>query len=849
MHSCPVCQSDQVIFSGNPRFHVDGRPTAMCPHAEAHARAGCGPYPVHYFADTGEAVRTVKRHPWELLYSAGNPADINEAGRRFAGTFLQEFCGVVGLTKAVVDELSADPELAPHLPKPKVMAAADQEGWPVMMAPLYGKEGHVGLEIRSFSPAGKPRPGETENRGPGRIVRTIGQRGLYLTDPYGSPRCIVVFEGIWDAISARYDAFENQNGEFVFGGMTANSSAEVIRGTLKRFFPNVPVIVLPDRDRPGVQAMARLRRVFPGVVLQGLNDQNGRGPKDYREAPLERRWPALLSAVEEGLMEWERRRLGDDPLGRSIIAVKPPEHEMVKDAIAALARKGGYYLRGQHMAYVWKHRGQKRSDGVPGIPAGSPVIREATPHWTREHLSQCVRFVKENSDGTTRDCLVPDWLCLMVLASSKLQMLPALQALVEVPVILPDGSILDEPGLDPETGVFYAPHRSYPEMPDCPSHEDAKIAAQRLCYLVADFPFAERPSPEAHRAAWLAFLLTGFARFAIQGPVPFVLLEANGQAAGKGLLAQLTGRLILGRSLPVGVAPSDGEELQKLAFSFLREGLRLALLDEAPSPFGSRQWNALITAYPTYEGRILGQSTTMRVPQVAIWVVTGNNVALTSDCVRRCLHIRLEPLDERPEDRQGFQIPDLLGHVHRNHAELVRDVLTILRAYVVAGRPAFDLKPWGSFQEWSDLVRNAVFWVLGVDCDTREALAERADSTRAAHSALIHELREHFELLPFTTEQVLDLYITRDPRHTALIEVIDELNVNPKGLSSRSLGRILLRAIGAVHGGSRLDIQKAKRAGSRVWIIRKVGVPAPPRDGFEGIGGSFPRTEGQDLPP
>ncbi len=34
--------------------------------------------------------------------------------------------------------------------------------------------------------------------------------------------------------------------------------------------------------------------------------------------------------------------------------------------------------------------------------------------------------------------------------------------------------------------------------------------------------------------------------------------------------------------------------------------------------------------------------------------------------------------------------------------------LTILGAYVQAGRPSMNLRHWGSFEGWSDLVRGAV---------------------------------------------------------------------------------------------------------------------------------------------
>ena len=258
--------------------------------------------------------------------------------------------------------------------------------------------------------------------------------------------------------------------------------------------------------------------------------------------------------------------------------------------------------------------------------------------------------------------------------------------------------------------------------------------------------------------------------------------------------------------------------------------------------------DAAQTAYPAFEGRLLGQSTTIQVPQLAVWVTTGNNVTLSAEGVRRCLHIRLEPQVERPEERTGFTIPNLVAHVCKHHSEFVMDALTILRAYCLAGRPSFGLKIWGSFEEWSALVRNAVYWVLGVDCDTREALAIRADSTRAAQGALVLGLGDAFGVTPFTTEQVWSLFLAQEPRHSRLNGAIEELNVNPKGLTNRSLGRLLLRAIGAVHCGWRLDLQDTKRAGSCVWVLRRAGEPGSGR-GFGGIGGSAQGAASGQPPP
>jgi hypothetical protein len=67
----------------------------------------------------------------------------------------------------------------------------------------------------------------------------------------------------------------------------------------------------------------------------------------------------------------------------------------------------------------------------------------------------------------------------------------------------------------------------------------------------------------------------------------------------------------------------------------------------------------------------------------------------------------------------------------------------MLSAYFKAGRPSQDLPPWGSFEEWSDLIRGAVVWAgLPDPAGTRRSFAERADTDAAALRALIDNWSE-----------------------------------------------------------------------------------------------------------
>src|SRR5262249_32309055 len=88
---------------------------------------------------------------------------------------------------------------------------------------------------------------------------------------------------------------------------------------------------------------------------------------------------------------------------------------------------------------------------------------------------------------------------------------------------------------------------------------------------------------------------------------------------------------------------------------------------------------------------------------------------------RRIVPCRLQPRHERPEERSGWKIPDLPAHVLQHRGELLIAGLTILRAHALAGRPAADLPAMGTYEVWSAVVRQAIFWATGLDpCATRK---------------------------------------------------------------------------------------------------------------------------------
>jgi hypothetical protein len=308
-----------------------------------------------------------------------------------------------------------------------------------------------------------------------------------------------------------------------------------------------------------------------------------------------------------------------------------------------------------------------------------------------------------------------------------------LEAVVDYPLLRPDGTILSTPGYDPETGLRFEPTAPFPIMPEAPSLDDAVAARDALLEVVADFPFQR----EVHRAGWLTALLTPLARFAFTGPAPLFLVDANVRAAGKGLLLDTIARIITGERFTIATYTGSEEELRKRITSLVVAGDRLVLFDNLDGKFGNAVLDAALTG-TAWKDRVLGANRMVEAPLYMTWFATGNNVAVAADTARRICHVRLETPDERPEDRRDFRHPNLLGWVGESRTRLLLAALTILRAYCAAGRPDQDLPAWGSFEGWSALVRSAVVWVgLPDPGETRLLLQDQADVAAESMGVLL----------------------------------------------------------------------------------------------------------------
>jgi hypothetical protein len=202
-------------------------------------------------------------------------------------------------------------------------------------------------------------------------------------------------------------------------------------------------------------------------------------------------------------------------------------------------------------------------------------------------------------------------------------------------------------------------------------------------------------------------------------------------------------------------------------------------------------------------------------------VATSNNAQLTPDMHGRTLLCRIKSETENPENRTGFKYPRIMAHVREHRSQYLKDALTILRAWHVDGRPDAGLTPWGSFESWGDIVRNAIVFAGGADpCQARSGLIEADSETRGAR-AVITNWPAGKEL---TSADVADAmkegYISESLRgsHQAFIQSLKEFF--PKA-SPRSIGYRLGTWKGRPVDGRRL-VREDNSNNVYVWKVERI---------------------------
>jgi len=395
---------------------------------------------------------------------------------------------------------------------------------------------------------------------------------------------------------------------------------------------------------------------------------------------------------------------------------------------------------------------------------------------------------------------------------------PALESVTESPLLRPDGSVLSSPGYDPATRVYYAPSPDLklPAIPENPNAEDLVRSVALIDDTLEGFPFVD----QASKANAYAMLLTPIIRRAIVGSVPIALVDAPQAGTGKSLLAEIVALIHTGSDAAMQPAPARGDESEwrKMLGAVLMNGNALTIFDNVDHRLQSASLALAVTA-STWTDRILGESKTITLPVRCTWIATGNNLQLGGDLPRRCYWIRLDAGTSQPWQRVGFRHPELKQWVREHRGELLGALLTIARAWFVAGKPDGLAEPLGGFESWEKIV-GGILAHAGISgfLQNLDRLYEESDPSQLQWEAFLLAILDTFESRGFTIKELVEMLPTNSELNQALPdEMADE---DRKGSLQRRLGRAFSERVGRRYGMSGLHLLKAGTTRAKVVLWR-----------------------------
>jgi RepB DNA-primase from phage plasmid len=411
---------------------------------------------------------------------------------------------------------------------------------------------------------------------------------------------------------------------------------------------------------------------------------------------------------------------------------------------------------------------------------------------------------------------------------------PLITGVISTPTMRPDGSLLTEQGFDEATGLLLVEPPPMPSIPDKPTRQDAIEALKLLEGLLTGFPFID----DVARACALSAIITPVVRGAF--PVtPMHASRAPTAGTGKSFLFDTVSAIAIGQPMPVMSTGANTEEMEKRLGAAMLAGQPLISIDNISGELGGDALCQIIER-PVVEIRILGRSERVRIEARGTSLfATGNNFVVVGDLCRRVITTNLDAAMERPELRQ-FKF-DPVEMVLADRGKYIAAVLTICRAYFVAGRP--DKAPrLASFEGWSDTVRSALIWLGKADPvkSMESARAEDPESTELGNmlegwatvigigSGSRLKLAGAISKGMNTTrpDGMSELEPTHPEFHAALMAMAFK-STNKRGQQpdAAMLGNYLRKFKGKVIDGKRFMNLAKEKGGSEWWVEQVVTAP------------------------
>ncbi|WP_326659568.1 bifunctional DNA primase/polymerase [Streptomyces sp. NBC_00385] len=409
----------------------------------------------------------------------------------------------------------------------------------------------------------------------------------------------------------------------------------------------------------------------------------------------------------------------------------------------------------------------KRSGGpcwVHHDDSGNPEVKALGTDNLRAYLADHLTSYTVRVDPKTeieteeRELLMPK--TCGTLLGRKDWPLPTLRGIVTSPVIRPDGSLLQAPGYDRETGLYLHPRVALRRLrAEVTADSLAKAKDIVLHKMLADFPWVQ-PSDGAH---YLGALLTPILRPYFHGATPMFIISSTSAGSGKTLLKDIFKYAYGSSDTPW---PENDTELRKsITTQLYTTGQPVIVLDNLPNGYTVKSpvLSALLTA-ETWGDRVLGASASVTMPNDRLWILTGNGLQTGGDNARRAMWVRLDPDVPDPDQRDNFRVGDLRPWLRANASTVVAALVTMVRAWVAAGAPTIRTRK-GDYSEWASMIAGLLDFLGVSGWMTDRADAMKQDSETAEWAAFLIAWHERFGGETITAGAAGSTLAEHAPRH------------------------------------------------------------------------------------
>lgn len=485
-----------------------------------------------------------------------------------------------------------------------------------------------------------------------------------------------------------------------------------------------------------------------------------------------------------------------------IRAVNGEIHRVVDAAENELAESGKYYQRGNLI-----------------------VVIATDPETNRIYIQRISKpaLIKALADAATWEkySLTNGWIRIdpperhvsVLYDAADYIHLPVLEGLAHQPYLRPDGSLVKFSGYEATTHMYGVFNSNKFVIPDNPTRVDAENALVLLKDILDEFPFDQ----ESDRSAALAAILTATIRPGLSF-APMFHVRAHAVGSGKSYLCAVITAFATSQLGTPTTFPADDEECRKLLLAEFLCSPAVIEFDNMTCDILPHK--SLCTALTSefISGRILGESKTATVNTRTIILSSGNNVAPIKDMTRRCITISLNPEVEIPAEHE-FKRPNLIAELLQERESYVSAALTIIRAWVVAGRPMNECKSLVGFRDWSDLCRQSLLWLGCADPATSIFEAMQEDPDREQLGRLLIAWQTLFGNAPAMIREAVKK--SEFPINEELKETLIDIAGENGDINRRRLGRWIKQHIGQIVDGLRFVRCSGKTSAER-WRVESV---------------------------